>query len=455
MITSFLFTAASFIVALGVLITVHEFGHFWVARKLGVKVLRFSIGFGKPLWRRVGRVDETEYIVAAIPLGGYVKMLDEREGEVPEAELPRAFNRQSLAARSAIVVAGPLFNFIFAFLAYWMIFVTGESGLRPLVGTVAPASVAAETGFKPGDELLSVAGRATPTWERAIDALLVESLSGSKLKIQVADRQGYEETYWLPADALADISGEQGILDLLGMTPERPVVPPVIGSVLNGEAADRAGLRSGDLILSVDGEPVVSWSDWVATVQKSPNQTLQLTVERMGESIDLPITTGSRQQADKIIGRIGASVDVPEDLYDEYRREVRFGPIEAAVESVNKIADLSWLMVKMMGRMLIGKASVENLSGPISIAESAGKSASYGAVYFLKFLAIVSISLGVLNLFPIPILDGGHLLFFLIEAVKGSPVSEAVMMQAQKIGIFLLLSLMTLAFYVDISRLFR
>ena len=455
MINSFLFTAASFILALGILITVHEFGHFWVARKLGVKVLRFSVGFGKPLWKHIGKTDGTEFVVAAIPLGGYVKMLDEREGEVPAAELHRAFNRQTLPVRSAIVVAGPLFNFIFAFFAYWMIFVSGESGLRPLVGAVEPASVAAEAGFKPDDELLFVAGRPTPTWEKALDALLAESLSEGELKILVTDSKGYEAIYQLPQGVLTDLSAEKGILDLLGITPKRPAVPAVIGEVLSGEAADSAGLKQGDWVRSVDGEQIDSWGQWVTYIQKHPNQTLQLEVERAGGFIYLPITTSSRQQGDKVVGRIGASVDMPEGLYDEYQRVVQYGPIEAAGESVNKIVDLSWLMVKMVGRMLTGQASVENLSGPISIAESAGKSASYGAVYFLKFLAIISISLGVLNLFPIPILDGGHLFFFLIEAIKGSPVSEELMLMGQKVGILLLLGLMSLAFYVDISRLLR
>ncbi len=455
MISSFLFTTASFIIALGILITVHEFGHFWVAKKLGVKVLRFSVGFGKPLLKYTEKRDGTEFVVAAIPLGGYVKMLDEREGEVPPEEVHRAFNRQTVAVRSAIVAAGPLFNFMFAFFAYWAIFVSGESGLRPLVGTVEPASVAEVAGFKPDDELLSISDRATPTWEKALDAFLAESLREDELKVLVKDSRGYESTYLLPQGILSELSAEKNIFDLLGISPKRPVVPPVIGEVLSGEAADRAGLLSGDRIVSVDGEEVASWAEWVGYIQKHPDQQLELEIERAGSFLALPLITSSRQQGEKKIGRIGASVDMPEALYEGYKRVVHYGPLEAAGESVKKIADLSWLMVKMMGRMLTGQASVENLSGPISIAESAGKSASYGPIYFLKFLAIISISLGVLNLFPIPILDGGHLLYFLIEAIKGSPVSEQVMIQGQKIGIVLLLSLMMVAFYVDIGRLLK
>ncbi|MCF6283204.1 MAG: RIP metalloprotease RseP [Candidatus Polarisedimenticolaceae bacterium] len=455
MISSFLFTTASFIVALGILITVHEFGHFWVARKLGVKVLRFSIGFGKPLLKYIGKTDGTEFVVAAIPLGGYVKMLDERVDEVAAAEVHRAFNRQTVLVRSAIVVAGPLFNFIFAFFAYWAIFISGESGLRPLVGTVEPASVAAEAGFKVDDELLFVSGRATPTWEKALDAFLAESLRDGALRVLVKDADGYEEVYQLPQGVLSELSGEKDIFTLLGISPKRPVLPAVIGEVLGGEAADRAGLKAGDRVLSVDGKRLDSWGEWVAYIQKRPDQKLVLEVERAGSVLDISIVTSSRQQGDKEIGRIGASVDMPEGLYDDYTRVVHYGPLEAAKESAEKIVDLSWLMVKMMGRMLTGQASVENLSGPISIAKAAGNSASYGPIYFLKFLAIISISLAVLNLFPIPILDGGHLFFFLIEAIKGSPVSEQVMLQGQKVGIVLLLSLMVIAFYVDIGRLLR
>lgn len=455
MISSFLFTTASFIVALGILITVHEFGHFWVARKLGVKVLRFSVGFGKPLLKYTEKKEGTEFVVAAIPLGGYVKMLDEREGEVAAAEVHRAFNRQTIPVRSAIVAAGPLFNFIFAFFAYWAIFISGESGLRPLIGEVKPASVADVAGFKVDDELLFISERATPTWEKALDAFLAESLRDDELNVVVRDGHGYEMTYQLPQGVLSELSAEKNIFDLLGISPKRPVLPPVIGKVLSGEAADRAGLLSGDRVLSVDGIEVDSWGEWVAYIQKRPDQALTIEVERAGSVLELRLVTSSRQQGEKKIGRIGASADIPEGFYEGYKREVNYGPLEAAVAAAKKTADLSWLMVKMMGRMLTGQASIDNLSGPISIAESAGKSASYGPIYFLKFLAIISISLGVLNLFPIPILDGGHLLYFLIEGIKGSPVSEPMMLLGQKIGIALLLSLMTLAFYIDIGRLLK
>lgn len=450
---SLLFTIASFLVALAILIAVHEFGHFWVARKLGVKVLRFSIGFGKPLWKRVSRKDGTEYVIAAVPLGGYVKMLDEREAPVPDEYLRLAFNRQTLWRRSAIVVAGPLFNFVFAVLAYWLVFVSGDVGLRPLVGEVAPDSIAEQAGFRRGDELIEVAGRPTPTWESAVYTLMAEYLSGADLAIRVREGDRMELLRWLDGEALARLPDDPNILESIGLSPERPAVPAVISEVTVGDPADAAGLLPGDLLLSADGQIIDDWRGWVDYVRARAGQVIRLEIRRGDKSLELTITPKSLRQADKVIGRIGASVEVPENLYEKYQAEIQLGPVAAFGAAVKKTADLSFLMLKMLGRMLSGQASIENLSGPISIAESAGKSASFGFTYFIKFLAVVSISLGVLNLLPIPILDGGHLMFFLVEAVKGSPLSEAAMQHAQRFGLALLLALMTLAFYVDISRL--
>ena len=447
------FTVLSFIVALGILITVHEFGHFWVARKLGVKVLRFSIGFGKPLWTRRGKVDGTEYVIAAIPLGGYVKMLDERESEVPEEEVQRAFNRQSLWVRTAIVAAGPAFNFMFAILAFWLIFVSGETGTRPVVGEVVEDSIAYAAGFQDGDRLVAVADRETLTWETTVYAFLRESIEGRDLPVKVEDREGNPQLRVLTGERLSGLGEDGRILEQIGLFPMRPKVPPVIGRIVPGEAADQAGLKKGDLILSVDDMALDEWRALVSFIRKHPGQKVTLEVERDGGRLQFPLFVGRRDEGGQSYGRIGAAVEIPEGLYDEYQVKVQLGPVEALRAATYKSWDMSLFMLKMLGRMLTGEASVKNLSGPISIAQIAGKSASYGPTYFLKFLALVSISLGVLNLLPVPVLDGGHLLFFLIEALKGSPLSEEAQMQGQRIGMAILLALMGLAFYVDISRL--
>jgi regulator of sigma E protease len=443
----------AFIVAIGVLVTVHEFGHFWVARRLGVKVLRFSIGFGKPLWQKTFGEDRTELVVAAIPLGGYVKMLDEREGDVGEEERHRAFNRQSLGTRSAVVVAGPLSNFLFAILVYWLMFVAGVPGLRPLIGEVAPASYAAAAGFVSGDEILSVQDRPTPTWESAVMALLDAGLDGQQLfEVNVRGPGGQERVLQVHVDTPDELFDKGGVLKNFGLDTWQP--PAMIDRLVEGGAGDRAGLQAGDLILTADGVSVQNWGQWVDYVRARPEQAIQLQLLRGGIEIETLLTPERVIDDGESIGRIGAYVRLPSDEQRATMRVVvRYGLLEAVPEALKKTLEITTLTYRTLWKMVLGQASVENLSGPISIARYAGQSAAIGLAAFLGFLGIVSVSLGVLNLLPVPVLDGGHLMFYLLEWVKGSPISDAAQFMGQKIGIALLLGLMMLAFYNDLSRL--
>ncbi len=443
-----------FILAISVLVAVHEFGHFWVARRLGIRVLRFSIGFGKPLWRRRFGADNTEFAIAALPLGGYVKMLDEREAPVPAQEAGRAFNRQPLWVRSAVIVAGPLFNFLFAIAAYWLMFVSGVPGLRPVVGEVAPQSVAATAGFRVRDELLSVAGRQTPTWDAATLELLDAALGRDSIEIRVREPDDRQRVLVIDFGATAGALDKGGLLENLGLSVWRPTVPAVIDRLVPGAPAEQAGLLPGDRVVAVDNTAVASWSEWVDLVRAHPGEALHIRVERDGQPLELSLVPRAVEEQGMTIGQIGAYVREPEGLRESMRTEVRYGLFESAGKAVIKTWDMSALTVRTLWGMLSGRASVENISGPISIAQYAGYSVSVGVASFLKFLAIVSVSLGVLNLLPIPILDGGHLLYNMIEALRGKPLSEHAQQVGQQLGILLLLVLMSIAFYNDLSRLF-
>ncbi len=449
---SFLVSALSFLVAIGVLITVHEFGHFWVARRLGVKVLRFSVGFGKPLWSRRGKIDDTEFVLAAIPLGGYVKMLDEHEGEVDPSEVHRAFNRQKLWKRTAVVAAGPVFNFLFAIAAYSVVFLGGVEGTRPIVGDVTPNSIAAVGGLQPGDEFRSINGKNTPTWDTTTLALLDGTMDGGVVKVEV-DRNSSLRLLSLDLTQAAALLEGGFILETLGIQPWRPEFQPIVDGVVEGGAAEKAGIMGGDTIVTANGEYVETWGQWVNIVQDNPGRKISITVSRQEKTLDLIVVPRSIEKGGKTIGQIGAYVRVPEELVSATRVEVRYGPIAAVGTAIEKTYDMSLLMLRMLGKMISGQASIENLSGPISIAQYAGQSASIGLVPFMLFLAIISISLGVINLLPVPLLDGGHLFYYLIEFVKGSPLSETAQLVGQKIGIAAILLLMGLAFYNDLVRL--
>ena len=450
-----LYSLAAFVVAVGVLVTVHEFGHFIVARLVGVKVLRFSLGFGKPLWRRQPSPEATEFVIAAIPLGGYVKMVDEREGNVSEADLPYAFNRKPVSSRIAVVLAGPLFNFLFAILAYWLMFASGVPGLRPVIAEPPAGSPAAEAGLQARDEILRVDGRETRTWDDAALAILDGLLGERRLELDVRSVDDRVRRIELNLSDSGEILEGNDLLREIGLRPYRPPMPPVIDRIVPGGAAERAGLQPGDRVVSADGQPIEDWEDWVEYVRARPEQGIEVTVERDGALLELELWPDRVELDDASIGRIGAYVRVPEALGEDLRTLVRYGPLDALSHGIGKTWQMSALTLRTLWKMLLGQASVENLSGPISIAQYAGHSASAGFSAFLGFLAIVSISLGILNLLPIPVLDGGHLLFYAIELVKGSPVSEQAEAFGQRIGIALILALMTLALFNDFARLLR
>lgn len=451
---SFLISAAAFILAIGILVAVHEYGHFMAARWVGVRVLRFSIGFGRPLWLRRAGPDRTEYCISAIPFGGYVRLLDERDCPVSESERHRSFNRQPISARITILAAGPVLNFVFAVLAYWCMFMLGVPGARPVIGEIIPGSVAESAGLASRDEIVRVGSRATSTWEGTVVAMLDELLADGQIALTVRDAAGRDRTVTLDVRGRALELTEPGrLFSGIGISPWSPELPPVLGDLLPSGSAARSGLRNGDRIVSAAGEPVATWAQWVQMIRAQPGETMSVEIERDGRRMTVMLTVDRATDGQGEVGRIGASPQIPDGFYDELRATERYGSVAALGQSLRKTWEMSSLTVRMLSRMVIGEVSVKNISGPINIAQYAGYSASIGLAPFLSFLAVVSLSLGILNLLPVPMLDGGQIVFQLVEAAKGAPLSERAQIIGQQVGIALLLLLMSFAFYNDIARL--
>ena len=447
-------TLAAFAVALGCLIIVHELGHYAIARWCGVKVLRFSIGFGKPLWRRIAGRDRTEWVISAFPLGGYVKMLDEREGAVDPSEASRAFNRQSVGKRFAIVAAGPISNFLFAILLYWVLFMHGIPGMKPVVGDVPPATPAAIAGLARGDTIVRIDGEAAATWQDARWLLLQRAVQKDSVRLEVRNAAGEAGVRNLDLSGLEASDLEGDFMRVLGLTRFQPPLKPVIGTVVAASPAERAGLKAGDEILGVNGQPVSQWEDVVRAIRSEPGTALKLRVHREdGTEQALEVTPDVVTDRGEKIGRIGAGPRVDPAAIAGLVSEVRYGPLTSLAKAAYKTWDTSVFSLEMLGRMVVGEVSLRNLSGPITIADYAGQSAQNGWVSYCLFLALISISLGVLNLLPVPLLDGGHLMYYTFEFFKGSPVSDKVMEIGQQIGMALLVMLMAFALYNDINRL--
>jgi regulator of sigma E protease len=440
------------LIALGVLVTFHEYGHFWVARRCGVKVLRFSVGFGTPLLRWHDR-QGTEFVIAAIPLGGYVKMLDEREGDVPPALLEQSFNRKSVRQRIAIVAAGPLANFLLALLFFWFVAMLGSQQVRPVIGAVQEGSLAAAAGLQAGQEIVAVNGEPTSGWA-AVNLQLVRRLGESGgLDVRVLEPGSTAESpKQLQLDNWLRGVDEPDPIGSLGIRPWRPALEPVLAELDPRGPAQAAGLQAGDRLLALDEQPLADWQELVDRVRALPGETVTLRIERAGQTQDVELTLAARGEGEARSGYLGAGVAGVE-WPPEMLREVRYGPLEGVAEGLRQTWAMSLLTLDSLKKMLFGELSVKNLSGPITIAKVAGASAESGLGDFLKFLAYLSISLGVLNLLPIPVLDGGHLLFYLVEWVRGRPLSERVQGWGMQIGISLVIGVMLLALVNDLSRL--
>jgi regulator of sigma E protease len=450
-------TLLAFVGAIALLVVFHEFGHYWVARRCGVKVLRFSLGFGNVIYSKRFANSDTEWVISSVPLGGYVKMVDEREEDVAPEDLLYAFNRKPVLQRMAIVAAGPLANFLLAIVLYWALFIHGVPGLKPILGDVPPGTPAAIAQMQAGETILSINGEPVPSWQELHWVLLELALNQGEVKIEARNDGGTPLMHTLDMNGIEPKDLDGDFLDKLGLHLYQPVVLPVIGDVVEGSVAQRAGLRKGDRILRANGAAMQRWMDVVDVIRAHPGQAVQLDIER-GDvqhgtvTVQITVVPEAVAESGKTAGKIGAGPKVDEAAWQAMFTEVSYGPLDALTQSLRKTWETSVISLEMMGKMVMGEVSMKNLSGPITIADYAGQSAKMGVVAYLSFLALISISLGVLNLLPIPLLDGGHLLYYVAELVKGSPAPEIAWEIGQKIGIALLGTLMVFAIYNDINR---
>ncbi len=451
-------TILAFLVMIGLVITLHEWGHYRMAKAFNIKIKRFSIGFGKPLWRTLRGPDRTEFVLSMIPLGGYVQMLDEREGPVAPEEAVRAFNRQSVFKRFAVVAAGPLVNLLLAVLLFWgILYFHGEQDIQTVIAAPDAGTRAAAAGLHERDRVIAVAGLPVTHWSQLHERLVDAVVGASVIPIAVRDAQGRERTLSLDLSGFND--GELGreTFARIGLTPYFPPIPPVVSTLEAAGPAERGGLAAGDRVLSVNGNGVNDFKQIADIVKVNPDQLLHFVVERSGSRVQLNITPARHKLSDgDYIGRIGAGPDagVVSALLDTYRVNLTYSAVGAAQESLRKSGEMIAMTLRVLGKMLTGSFSVRNLSGPLTMADYAGETARIGLIAFLGYVAVVSLNIGLFNLFPIPLLDGGHLMYYTVEMITGAPVSERVMEIGQRIGIAVLATLMGVAIYNDISRIF-
>ncbi|MBU56442.1 MAG: RIP metalloprotease RseP [Acidiferrobacteraceae bacterium] len=436
-----------FLVAVFILVTFHELGHFSVARLLGVGVSKFSIGFGKTLYSFRSRRSSTEYVLGVLPFGGYVKFIDEREDDVDPRDLPRAFNRQNLWVRTAVVIAGPGANFILAIFFYWLVFGIGVPGVEPVIGYIEPGSSAEVVGLQRGDRIARINGRNVRSWGEHRYYLLNQVEAGETLTFTVVTRAGQNKTVSIESSELQ--SGRLNPLVLEEQIGILPRLAPIVGTLIAGEVADAAGIKVNDQFMTIDGIAIDGWRDVVKTISSRPDQTIRLSILRNGALKTIVVVPKAIHSLDSVVGRIGVGPA------NHVNVVVRLGAGEAITRAVEATWLLSKLTVGMIVQMVQGKESTKNIGGPLSIAKYAGASAEYGFTAFLTFLAILSISLGILNLLPIPVLDGGHLVYFIIEGIKGGPVSEAFMYRSQQLGFAVLAVLISFALYNDVHNVFK